>query len=350
MRVNPGDWGEDNLQNAERRGRSVVSDCPFCGKSEHFYLHVDDGYYICFGKDCGERGGDLLTLISKMEGITIGEAQRRLMSEAAGGARRTKLPKKVRTGIDATERSETEMVDVAIPPTMIPVLSGRRWRMPRYLLDRGVSRRLASQWGMGYCPEPLCSRAPDACQFPDGARRCVDYGRCRYARRIILPIECPGGRSFTARAIDSGSGPRYLNPPAPKGRLLFGWKSVFPECELVLCEGPFDAIRLAGFGFATLAVMGVSLSREQRFLLASLNTTSITIMLDAGVEGEAILMAESVFQITERVYIAHLPDDIDPGESTFDQLTQTFRLAEQFSCGRESYARSAIRKVRMLKK
>lgn len=343
--IDPSSWVEEHLAGARKRGESWEADCPFCGKGGHLYVHGEDGYFTCF--KCGESGRDLVKLLAEVEGITLKEARRRMFRDAVQFKQRPRDAAAAAGRLAALRESRDEpKVDTPPPATFNPVWDGKRWRMPRYLADRGVSRRLARKLGMGWCGARLCDDAPKACEFPEGSRLCTEYDRCRYAHRVVLPFSCPNGRSFTTRTTEPDAEPKYLNPPTPKGRLLYGWPLVEPGGDVVLVEGPFDAIRLAAHGLAALAVMGLSLSSAQRSLLTQLRPASITLMLDAGVETEAQGMAASVLGVGGAVYIAQLPAGLDPGDSGADQAWSAFRSAEEYRAGRGGFAAAIGRKLR----
>ena len=355
-RLDPAQWIEANLAGVRKRGISYEAECPSCGKPGHLYVHGERGYFTCFAKGCGFRGRDLARLIAQVEGISEAEARERMFRDAVRfSAPRPASTKSAREKLDELRAkvgtpTDSVTVDVPTPASMIPIWDSRRWRMPRYLLDRGISRRTARRFGLGFCEDWLCPEAPSACRFPEKSKTCIELRRCRYAGRVILPIVCPAGRSFTARSFFASDDLRYLNPPAPKGRLLFGWQSVVPEGELVVVEGPFDALRLAVFGLPAVAVMGLTLSPQQRSLLFQVKASSITVMLDSGIEAEAQAMASSLLAVTEKVYVARLPEGLDPGESDHEQVWTALKIAEEFRADRAGTARSFLRRFEKRKK
>lgn len=333
----PGEWGLDNLPGARRAGRSIVSECPFCGKTDHFYLHAEKGYWICYSGKCAVRGRDLVNLVAKVEGITISEALRIVRQGGDGKARR----------VHEADGPASGAVNTPLPKTMKPIWDGKVWRMPRYLLRRGMTPQFAHRYGLGYCDNGLCDEAPGYCYFPENVRTCIQLGNCRYAMRVILPIECPGGRSFTARSVVAGEELRYLNPPTPKGKLLFGWRSITKYCDVTLCEGPFDALRIIDSGYPALAIMGLFLSSDQREMLEGLRPTSITIMLDPGTTNHAITIARAVYHIAP-VFIARLQGGLDPGDTPHETIGEIFRSAKQFKSSLSDVASMNTGEIRRL--
>ena len=348
------EWAESSLGKVRRRRASIEADCPFCGKAGHLYIHAEKGYFRCYAKNCGESGRDLSKLIAETSGISLSEAKKSLFRQAVNfqTPRKERLSPsygpaaasvRLRNGGASSVAENPDGANqgpsgpsIPVPRSTVPVWDGDRWRMPKYLLARGVTRRIAARYNLGYCTDRLCSDAPTPCNFLAGEKTCLDFGRCRYADRIILPIECPAGQAFTARTVIPEERLRYLNPPFPKGRLLYGWKqAVKPEIEIVLVEGPFDAIRLASHGIASVAVMGLFLSPDQRDLLASVRFTAITIMLDYGVVEDAYKMARSLSGLDSLIFIASLPAGCDPGETDKETAWRALRQATEYKASRE---------------
>lgn len=348
--IDPADWIEAHLDGVRRRGGSYEANCPFCGKAGHLYVHAEEGYFKCYGGGCGSSGRDLVRLIAEVEGVTFSEARKRLLgNEEEARPRRPASPSDLATRVRRLRGREPDFhqVDTAPPASMVPVWDGQKWRVPRYLTEkRGMTRRLARRFGLGFCRQALCDTAPTSCEFPADTPDCVDRGRCRYGDRIILPFSCPNGRAFTTRAALDGQEPKYLNPPGPRGRLLYGWQNVQTGGELIFVEGPFDVLRLAAHGLAAVAVMGLSLGSAQVRLVGQAHLSSVTLMLDAGVETEAQLMAADLLGTAGAVFIARLPAGIDPGSSTREQAWEAFRGAQRYTGDRGSWATAIGEKLR----
>ena len=348
--LDPATWVSENLTGVKPRGKSFEADCPFCGKAGHLYVHAEQGYWKCFAAGCGESGRDITKLIATIDGISLTEARRRMFRKAVHFERRSE-PTRILPRLEALrDHPGPVTVDMPPPPGLVPVWDGETWRMPRYLLERGVTRRLARRLGVGFCSSELCSTAPTGCEFPPGTPDCVERGRCRYWNRIILPFECPNGRSFTARSVESYLKPKYLNPPDLRSHLLYGWQNVTSRGDLVLVEGPFDVVRLISHGLAAVAIFGLSLSHAQKVLLAQAQLSSITVMLDAGVETEAEKIAVSLQQFVGKVYIARLPSNMDPGETTREIAWKTFRSAQGYSSSRRTRMGSIVKRQASLNK
>lgn len=296
------EWCEDNIDNAKlNQSNQIVGDCPWCGKHGHFYVDAEDGHYICFS--CSDEnpsvGRYMVGLISHVEGVSINEARRFIMKNRVEFRRKetaSTLVEKIVSHDGAVENSS--VVRYPLPPEYLPVYDKGKWRYPVYLKERGVSRNTAKAWKLGWARNG------------------------RYGGRIIIPISCPNGYSFTARDVTGNQEPRYLNPRgADHGRLLLGWDENKVNGDLVIVEGPLDAIKMWQHGVFSLAVMGKTLHVEQMIMLAKRPADSaITIMLDPEEHEAPYNVAEQLICRFDYVSIAKLPEGEDPGSASAEQI------------------------------
>jgi hypothetical protein len=262
----------------------------------------------------------MIGLIAHVEGISKGEAQRYIMRHEVE-FRRKETPQTLVEKILALRDGETpeDEVDFPLPKEYIPVYKDGRWRMPVYLKERRIKKATAREWGIGWCRKG------------------------RYGGRIIIPVECPNGRSFTARDTTGEQQPKYLNPKgADHGRLLLGWKQTSIEGDLAICEGPLDAIKLWQHGIPALALMGKVLHPEQlAMLMLKPVDAAVTVMLDPEESEAPYKVAEQLMCRFDNVSIAWLPQGIDPGASTRKQAWEAYDNAVQYT-GDRSGRLSAI--------
>jgi DNA primase len=218
--------------------------------------------------------------------------------------------------------SAPEFVDVPLPDEYEPVFDGQRYRMPKYLTTRGISRETARSFQLGFCQTG------------------------KFAGRIIIPVSCPKGRSFQARATwDTPL--RYLSGPG-SGKLLHGWYQARElidggdariESAVVVVEGPFDAMRLHQFGFPAVALMGLAVRRAQKdmLLLEELSGMRYVIMLDTTAVDAALAAGQRLG--TERVLIAFLRKAKDPAEASEEAIEDALRNAVPWH---EAMARASV--------
>jgi hypothetical protein len=149
-------------------------------------------------------------------------------------------------------------------------------------------------------------------------------------------------------------GPKYLNPSgADHRRLLIGWHVARVTGDIVLCEGPFDAIKLYQNDLSALALGGKELHDEQLAQLIDEMSpaAAITVMLDPEEEVSSILLAQRLKCHFKYVYLARLPlhhksgEPCDPGNATRKQLHDAVDNATR-SAGRADLIRLMLEKSR----
>jgi DNA primase len=310
------DWLEDNLADARRSaGTEWTATCPSCGKYGGFYVNTDPdkgGRYVCF--KCDFRGYSFVGLLSQVEGISHHEAQAKLLRSAVDFKRREKTVGDLLEAVKASRRradeevdweaewAAVESVDYPLPSNMIPVWDGKEWRVPEYLTERGFKRSILAKWGVGYCE------------------------RGEWGDRIIIPIDCPNGKSFTGRTMDKRVMPKYKNPTgADHGRLLYGWSHLPFGSEIVIVEGPLDALKFQQHDIPAVGCGGKALRVEQMAMLFTRSPdTPVTIALDPDAtrhDVDAYNMATQLMVHFKQIYVAMLPDrnrdgeKADPGNS-----------------------------------
>jgi DNA primase len=295
-----------NLERVKKGSTGQLSaTCPFCEKYGSFYIDVDSGNYICF--KCEQRGRYLVGVVSCVENVSYNEAKRFILRNVFETRRKETVPSlidKIR-GLREKEEHEEEEKIIPLPKEFIPVYAKKKWRFPKYLKSRGIRRETARSWGFGYC------------------------NRGRYRNRIIIPIRCPAGESFTSRDVTGLLKPKYLNPICPfQSHLLIGWSNL-GKGDIVLVEGPLDAVKMWQHGFNCLALGGKILHSEQIKMICSFpKDTSITIMLDPEELKAPIDVAKQLIFHFDQVFVATLPEGVDPGNSTKEQAEEAFEDSE----------------------
>ena len=174
--------------------------------------------------------------------------------------------------------------------------------------ERGIKRETARAWGIGFCNGGF------------------------YSHRILIPINCPQGYSFTARAVEKDMIPKIKNPKnANHGKLILGWDMVEKGQDVALVEGPFDAIKTWQNGIPALSLMGKVLHEEQLAMISRWpRDTSITIMLDPEERLAPYEMARRLSGYFDNIFVARLPEGVDPGDATKKQAQSAYEKAEKY--------------------
>jgi DNA primase len=309
------DYVNANLTNAKSvqagNGQEMTAVCPACDRYGGFYVNIETGAYVCW--KCDFRAHTVVGLVAEVEDISWSEARGFIFTRSVKLRRKQDVfsladrVRAIRPHAIVEDEEPAPNVNVELPEYYVQIYDPDRatpWQFPRYLKERGITAAAAKSWGLGYCRKG------------------------KYGDRLIIPISCPAGESWTARAMsDDVFGPKYLNPPgADHRRLLIGWHVSRVTGDIVLCEGPLDAVRLYQHDLPALALGGKELHDEQLAMLRSLPPkAAVTIMLDPEEEVAPFKLAERLSLHFEQIYIAKLPlrtkagKKLDPGESTRKQ-------------------------------
>lgn len=291
--------------------------CPFCGQSDpskHMSINTQGRGWRCF-RNPTHSGRSRAKLIQGLLHCSWDEARALAGYEATPSVPEENLAAQLADmlGMEAPESARPAPQYLSLPKSFRPlnstsVLADPFWN---YLYGRGFSSDeiawLADHYDLQYATS----------------------GYWRY--RIVVPVHDQRQRlmTWTARSILPDAEVRYLTlsatsePPhlAPPGDLLLGlpllWSCNDPRV-LVICEGPFDAMRLsvagARYGVYATCLFGLNVSEAQLSLLLELSQRFRRMRLllddDAQLVLLRILQPLSVLRVTS----ARLPEGVDdPG-------------------------------------
>ena len=315
---------ETNLERARPvqsgNGTEMTAVCPSCKKYGGFYVNTSTGAYLC--NKCDFKAKTVIGLVACVEDITWSEARSFIFTRSVKLRRKHdffSLGDKIRSlRLDAIREDESIIVDEEFPEHFVPIFDKDRnpnWKIPKYLKSRQITSRTARDWGLGYCTKG------------------------KYANRLIIPVVCPNGSSWTARAMSNDVVPKYLNPSgADHSRLLIGWDVAMVTGDVVLCEGPLDALKLYQNNISALGLGGKKLHDAQLSLLMTLSSGSaITVMLDPEEIFAPYEVADRLLVHFDYVYVARLPkvlrngEMIDPGSAPKKLLYDAVENAKRWT-------------------
>ncbi|MFP5224211.1 MAG: DNA primase [Actinomycetota bacterium] len=264
-----------------RVGRRFVARCPFHDeKTPSFSMDPASNLFYCFG--CGE-GGDVFTLIRRLDGLDFAEAAERLAGrfgvslryEEMSPQRRDELRKRARL-YDAMGKA------IAFYHGFLKKDSEANGARDYLLNQRGFDRSTIETFQVGYAParSALVShlrsegvRDDDMVAtnlaHRDDAGGLVD----RFRGRVMFPIWDSKGEpiGFGARKMGEGPGPKYLNtsetPLYHKSHVLYALDKakaeIVKEGQAILVEGYTDVLALHEAGIrAAVATCGTALGGE----------------------------------------------------------------------------------------
>ena len=264
----------------KKGGANFMGLCPFHNeKSPSFTVSPAKQFYHCFG--CGAHG-NAIGFLMEYSGLGYVEAVTDL-AENAG----MKMPEYDARG---SAKAQPEGPDLyAIMQQAMQFYRDKlkdSTRAVDYLKGRGLSGKVAAQYGLGYAPDGWQSLQAAFPKYDDKSLKDVglvienDEGR-RYDRfrdRIMFPIMNQRGVviGFGGRILDAGE-PKYLNSPETplfeKGRELYGLsqarQGIREAGRAIVVEGYMDVIALAqhevGYAVATLGTATSAIHIQKLF-------------------------------------------------------------------------------------
>ncbi len=293
----------------KRSGRNYFGICPFHNeKSPSLSVSPDKQIFHCFG--CGV-GGNVISFLSKIEGVSFKEAIEILAEKA-----NITLPT-ISNSID--EKKEKLKSKVYKVNDFAAEYYHKRLYEPEskmgqeYIKKRMLNNETLESFKIGFSGKfDELYKALKKEGF--GEEEILESGLVnknekgmyidRYRNRLMIPILDERNRviGFGGRVLDD-SKPKYINSPEnvvySKGRNLFGLNVAKKGNikKLLIVEGYMDAISLHQRGITNVvAALGTALTPQQGWLLRK-NTEQVILGFDADGAGQtAILRAMEVMQ------------------------------------------------------
>lgn len=293
----------------KRSGRNFFGLCPFHNeKSPSFSVSPDKQIFHCFG--CGV-GGNVITFVSKIEGLNFVETVQMLAERAniqlptlenSGDTQKEILKDKVYKVNEFT--AEFYHQNLYKPQAKIA---------QEYVKKRQLSNETLKSFRIGFSGkfdelyQELKKQGFEEKEILEsGLVNKNDRGQYidRYRNRLMFPICDVRGRviAFGGRVLDD-SKPKYINSPENivynKGRHLFGLNVAKKgdTKKLLIVEGYMDVISLHQRGITNVvAPLGTALTEQQGWLLRK-NTEQIILSFDSDEAGlQAKLRALEILQ------------------------------------------------------
>ncbi len=263
----------------KKAGKNYKACCPFHEeKSPSFTVAQDKQFYYCFG--CG-AGGNALGFVMEFDRLDFLPAVEMLAKNAGMEIPREAAPdQRVTKQKDSLYSILTESDKFF--RQQLRTHQGAKVAVD-YLKGRGLSGKIAAQFGVGYAP-PGWDNLLKVAGGDDQKNKLLDESGMiivkpeekkqydRFRHRIMFPIRDQRGRTigFGGRVLDDST-PKYLNSPETpvfhKGRELYGLyeaRQALKEIPcLIMVEGYMDVIALAQYGIANaVATLGTALTEN----------------------------------------------------------------------------------------
>ena len=325
-------------------GGSAKACCPFHHeKTPSFNINSAKGFYHCFG--CGESG-DAIKFVQKQEGLTFVEAVKKLAEQCGVKIEETEDP-----NAGLRKRLYALMAELAAFYRRC-LLQAKEGEIAReYLKSRALAGAVAEDWGIGYAPNGVANilrwaekykytpEELEAAGVIKAPTRPGDSGYHRFGGRLMFPVRDKQGRvvAFSGRQlVEKKNSGKYVNSPETaifkKSNVLFGFDRASraigkdPHCEVIVCEGQIDCIRLHSFGFANaVAGQGTAFTDEHVRMLKRVASQAVLVYDDDAAGHKATIRSAGMLLAAEiPVRVVSLPDGDDP-----DSFLRT-KGAEQF--------------------
>ncbi|MDP9097958.1 MAG: DNA primase [Verrucomicrobiota bacterium] len=208
-----------------------------------------------------------------------------------------------------------------------------------YLKGRGIDRRIAKDWQIGFAPESWDAFLSWALERGYQQRLLLesglvtrrdesageDKGYDRFRNRIMFPIHNDVGEviAFSGRILEKETeAAKYVNSPETplfrKGRVLFGLHKtkrglIEADCAIV-CEGQLDLITLFEAGITNVvAPQGTAFTENQARILKRF-VSEVVLCFDADAAGQkaAERSLDALLQNNLVVRVAEMPAGEDP--------------------------------------
>ena len=293
----------------KRSGRNYFGLCPFHSeKSPSFSVSPDKQIFHCFG--CGV-GGNVITFISKIEGMNFVETVQSLAERA-----NIQLPTLENTGDSLKEELKAKVYKVNEFTAQYyheNLYKPQAKIAQEYVKKRQLNNETLKSFRIGFSGkfdelyQELKKQGFEEKEILEsGLVNKNDRGQYidRYRNRLMFPICDVRGRviAFGGRVLDD-SKPKYINSPEnvvySKGRHLFGLTvaNKGDTKKLLIVDGYMDVISLHQRGITNVvAPLGTALTEQQGWLLRK-SAEQIILSFDSDAAGlQAKLRALDILQ------------------------------------------------------
>ena len=329
----------------KKAGKSYKACCPFHEeKSPSFTVAQDKQFYYCFG--CG-AGGNALGFVMEFDRLDFLPAVEMLAKNAGMEIPREAAPdQRITKQKDSLYSILTESDKFF--RQQLRTHQGAKVAVD-YLKGRGLSGKIAAQFGVGYAP-PGWDNLLKVAGGDDQKSKLLDESGMiivkpeekkqydRFRHRIMFPIRDQRGRTigFGGRVLDDST-PKYLNSPETpvfhKGRELYGLyeaRQALKEIPcLIMVEGYMDVIALAQYGIANaVATLGTALT-ENHLQKLFRYTSEIVFFFDGDSAGRRAAARSLEIALPEMrdgvsAKFLFLPDGEDPDSMVRQLGTEAF--------------------------
>lgn len=265
----------------EKKGREYKGLCPFHNeKTPSFHVSEEKQVFHCFG--C-QKGGDIFKFLCEYENLSYPEAME-ILAKKAG----VSLQDSYRYRDNEAFHLKKNLLELYKQAAHYYVnqLYGSNQTAARYLISRGLNRKTAISFGLGYAGNSrdalylhLKSKGwDDSLLLKSGLFLLNKHGKITdlFRNRLIFPILDKRSLviAFGGRVMTKDASPKYVNSPETdifsKKNNLYGIHiaSKSKKGFFIACEGYMDVIALNHAGYDNaVASLGTALTSAQLGLI-----------------------------------------------------------------------------------
>jgi DNA primase len=330
-----------------RSGANYLGLCPFhAEKTPSFNVNPAREIFHCFG--CG-TGGNVLSFVMKMDGLSFPEAVKSLARKAG-----VEIEERLLTPAEKQAQGERQVllrVNELVQDYYRTVLNQKSGAAAAraYLEKRNAAGAISEAYGLGFAPDRRDGLAQHLMAQGVDLDDAIKLGIVRrneggwydlFRNRLIFPIRNPKGEviAFAGRVLD-GALPKYINSPESplyhKSSVLFGLDLAMPairtEKSIVIVEGYFDHLALYRAGIHNVAATcGTALTQDHISLLKR-HVSKVYSLFDSDDAGRKATIRSMELFLEQRVptYVISLPDGDDPDSFLERNSVADFRVCQE---------------------
>lgn len=336
----------DHVQ-LRRSGGNYTGLCPFHGeKTPSFNVNPAREIFHCFG--CG-TGGNALSFVMKIEGITFPEAVKLLARKVGVEIEERQLtPAEQQAQSDRQAFQRINELTVAYYRSVLerqPEGAAAR----EYLARRLAAGEVAETYRLGFAPDRGDGLVKHLKASGAQLEKALQLGIVRksergwydlFRNRLMFPICDTKGNviAFAGRVLDA-SLPKYINSPESplyhKSSVLFGLNlalgAIRSENSVIIVEGYFDHLALYRAGVKNVvATCGTALTQAHATLLKR-HAERVYTLFDSDAAGRKATIRSMELFLEQRLpaYVISLPPGDDPDSFLARENVEGFRDCQQ---------------------
>jgi DNA primase len=271
-----------SIDDYSESGSEIATRCPFCGEHRHKLYISADGKYICF--KCGIHGGSLISLIMHAEHTTRKNAYRILKEHGVSSG----SPRIISQADDFNlftelstlmyKKPETKSLSVPRFPEGLKMLEDNlsnpeSYPYLWYLKHRGLSLEDIIDNHIGYIVKGSVERDNKPPLEINNSIVFITYNMDNQ------PIY------WSTRSIEMHPYVKSLNGMSraneySKKNVIWNMNHITNDCDMVICEGVFNAISCTQGNYVGVATFGKNITNDQIRLMRDLNPRNYLLFLD----------------------------------------------------------------------